>query len=142
MPYDLPDWVNDPSTASPLNETNLEKINTAINGLDTRTLLLEGALNTQTGTTYTTVLADAGKTVERSNAAANTITIPPNSSVNYPIGTVILIRQMGAGTTTVAPGSGVTIRSRGSLLALAGQYAEAVISKRATDEWVLSGDLT
>jgi hypothetical protein len=90
---------------------------------------------------YTVVLADAGKLVELNVGSAHTFTIPPNSSVAFPIGTVINVRQYGAGTTTVNPGAGVTIRSRGGAMALAGQYAEATVTKRATDEWVLSGDV-
>ena len=35
------------------------------------------AQNTQTGTTYTLVLADAGKVVEMNNASSNTLTVPP-----------------------------------------------------------------
>jgi len=97
-------------------------------------------VNTQTAS-YTFVLADAGKLVEMNVAAANNLTVPPNSSVAFPVGTVINARQYGAGTTTVQQGSGVTIRSRGGLITLAGPYAEATLSKRATDEWMLSGDL-
>jgi len=97
-------------------------------------------VNTQTAS-YTLVLADAGKLVEMNVATANNMTVPPNSSVAFPIGTVINVRQYGAGTTTIQQGAGVTIRSRGALIALAGPYAEATLSKRATDEWVLSGDL-
>jgi hypothetical protein len=100
------------------------------------------AINNQTGTTYTLAITDAGDVVERNNAAANTVTIPPNSSVAFAIGTVVYFRQMGAGATTVAAGAGVTIRSRGGALVLGGQYAEAAATKRATDEWVLSGDIT
>jgi len=99
------------------------------------------SINAQTGTTYTTVLSDAGKLVTCDNAAAITLTIPPNSSVAYSTGTQILIEQKGAGTVTITPGSGVTIRSRGSLLALNGQYAVAALIKTATDEWIASGDL-
>lgn len=36
------------------------------------------------------------------NAAANTLTIPANALVAYPIGTQILVTQMGAGTTSIA----------------------------------------
>ena len=43
----------------------------------------------QTGTAYTLVLADAFKLVAMNNAAANTLTVPPNSSVAFPIGTRI-----------------------------------------------------
>jgi hypothetical protein len=96
--------------------------------------------NTRTAS-YTLVLSDSGKLVEMNVSGANTLTVPPNSSVAFPTGTTIGIRQYGAGTTTIVAGSGVTIRSRGSLLALAGRYTEAVLTKRATDEWVLVGDL-
>jgi hypothetical protein len=49
------------------------------------------AINAQTGTTYTTVLADDGKLVTCDNAASIALTIPPNSSVAYGIGTQINI---------------------------------------------------
>lgn len=98
-------------------------------------------INTQTGTTYTLALTDAGKRVEGNNASAITFTIPPNSSVAFPIGTWLEIEQYGAGQITVAAGSGVTIRSRGGLLHTNGQYSVIKAYKRATDEWVLSGDL-
>lgn len=99
------------------------------------------APNTQTGTTYTLVLADAGKAVEMNNALSNTLTVPPNSSVPFPVGTITEVMQLGAGPTTIAAGAGVTIRSRDTDLILSGQYATASLRKRATDEWVLAGDL-
>src|SRR5664280_1937659 len=98
-------------------------------------------INTRTSS-YTLVLTDAGKLVEMNVASANTLTVPLNASVAFPFSpseTVINIRQYGAGTTTI--GGSATIRSRGGLVALAGTYAEATLTKRATDEWVLSGDL-
>lgn len=98
-------------------------------------------LNTQAGASYTLTLADAGDVVEGNSASAQTFTVPPNSTAAFPLNTVILIRQYGAGKVTLAPGAGVTIRARGAVLGLAGQYAEASLTKRATDEWVLSGDL-
>lgn len=115
----------------------------AVSGLDTRVINLEhSTLNTQTGTSYTLVLTDETKTVERTNASANTVTVPPNSSVAFPVGAVVYLRQGGTGSTTVVAGAGVTIRSRGAALALGGQYAGAVLTKRATDEWWLDGDIT
>ena len=59
----------------------------------------------------------------------------------FPIGTRIDILQYGAGPVTVG-GSGVTIRSSGSKLKLAGQYSGATLWKRGTNEWVLIGDIT
>jgi hypothetical protein len=96
------------------------------------------APNSQTGTTYTLVLAD--RVVELSNASAIALTVPTNASVAFIVGTVIEIVQMGAGVVTIS-GSGVTFRSRGSLLSTAGQYAVASIRKRATNEWVVTGDI-
>lgn len=110
----------------------------------TGTLNLVGNLveNAQTGTTYTTVLGDSAKIVSMNNASANTLTIPPNSSVAYPTGTQILIYQKGAGQTTIAAGSGVTIRSQGTKLKVTGQYGVASVLKVATDEWVAFGNLS
>ena len=102
--------------------------------------LIQGA-NLQTGTAYTLVLTDNNKIVSMSNAASNTVTIPPNSSVGFPVGATISVRQAGAGTTAVAPGTGVTLNSRGGLRNCAGQFAYVTIIKIATDTWDLVGDL-
>jgi len=100
------------------------------------------ALNAQTGTTYTTVLADDGKLVTCDNASAIALTIPPNSSVAYGIGTQINIMQLGAGQVTITAGVGVTLRSAGSKLKTNGQYAVATCVKIATDTWAVVGNLT
>lgn len=102
--------------------------------------LREVSVNTRTAS-YTLVLSDASKVIEMNVASANVLTVPPNSSVAFPIGTMIAIDQMGAGQTTITPGAGVTIRSSGSLTKLNGQYSSATLRKRGTDEWVLVGDL-
>lgn len=97
--------------------------------------------NSQTGLTYTFVLADNGKVVEMNNASANTLTVPTDASVPYAVGSQILVRQVGAGQTTIAAASGVTLRARVGLK-LAGQWAECVLTKRATNEWVVVGDVS
>lgn len=97
-------------------------------------------LNTQTAS-YVLVIGDANKTVEMNVGTANTLTIPPNSSVAFPVSTVINFTQMGAGQTTITPGVGVTIRNRNGLKT-AGQYAMGTLYKRGTDEWVCGGDMT
>lgn len=91
--------------------------------------------NTQSGTTYTLVLTDAGGIVEMSSASSNTVTIPPNSSVAFIVGTRITVVQTGAGTTTIAGGSGVTLL--GSVLSTAGQYAGITFYQRAANSWVV-----
>ena len=102
----------------------------------------QGIENAQTGTTYTLVLTDAGKVVTMTNASANTLTIPLNSSVAFPVNTRIDIIQYGAGQTSIAATGGVTIYSSGSKLKLTGQYSAASLWKKATDTWVLMGDIT
>jgi hypothetical protein len=100
------------------------------------------ALNAQTGTSYTTVLTDDGKLVTLDNGSAITLTIPPNGTVAYGIGTQINLMQLGAGQVTITPGAGVTIRSAGSKLKTSAQYAVATCVKIASDTWVAVGNLT
>lgn len=97
--------------------------------------------NAQTGTTYTLVATDAAKLVTLTNAAAITLTVPPNSSVAFPIGSQVLLYQGGAGQVTITAGAGVTIRSQGSKLKITGQYGLAGIVKVDTDEWAAFGNL-
>jgi hypothetical protein len=113
---------------------------------DARYTLQYPITNGQTGTTYTLVLDDVGKYVEMNNASANTLTVPPNSSVAYPVGTQVTVVQTGAGTTTITPGAGVTINYYSPTAAgtrtLKAQWAAGTLIKRATDTWVLIGNLT
>ena len=95
--------------------------------------------NTQTAS-YTAVIADKDKLVEMNNASANNFTVPPNSSVAFEVGAQIRILQIGAGQTTVVAGDGVTINSTPGLK-LRAQWSSATLIKRATDTWVLIGDL-
>ena len=92
-------------------------------------------VNAQTGTTYTLVLTDAGKQVTMTNASASVFTVPPNSSVAFTIGTRVQVVQLGAGAVTLTAGSGVTVSSLSTSLAMA-QYQVATLIKTATDVWV------
>jgi hypothetical protein len=98
-------------------------------------------INAQTGTTYTFVAADAGKLVTSSNGSAQTVTIPPNSSVAFAIGTQIMVQNIGSANATLAQGSGVTIQSKDSNKEIDGQFAAATCIKTATDTWSLIGAL-
>jgi len=90
---------------------------------------------------YTLVAADAGKIVEVNSASANTVTVPANATVAFQVGVNVTIAQMGAGQTTIAAAGGVTLRSYGPNLKLAGQNAIASIIKRSTDDWWVAGNL-
>ena len=105
-------------------------------------LATEVPINAQTGTTYTLVLADAGKLITSSNASPVTITVPPNGDVAFPVGTRIDVLSIGAGLTTLAQGSGVTISSKSNNKKLSAQGSAASLIKTGTDTWWLVGDLS
>jgi hypothetical protein len=114
---------------------------TAWNSLSYSTALPPLVTNAQSGTTYTTVLSDAGKLVELNNASAITLTVPPSSSVAYNTGTQIQILQTGAGQVTVVGGSGVTVNATPGLK-LRAQWSTATLIYRGSNNWVLLGDVT
>lgn len=95
--------------------------------------------------TITTKTADAtlalsdGDWIRMNVATANTLTVPPDSAVDFPIGTAINVRQMGAGQTTIVAGAGVTLTTA-ETLKLRKQGAVAVLVKEAADSWALTGD--
>jgi hypothetical protein len=100
------------------------------------------ALNAQTGTTYTLVVADAAnKLVQLNNASAITLTVPPSV---FSVGNQINVYQRGAGQVTFAQGSGVTIRSTGATSTapkLRAQYSAATVICIGVDEFLVVGDL-
>ena len=106
--------------------------------------LVAFTLNAQTGITYTSVLNDSYQVlVTMSNAAANDFKIPTNASVAHPIGTVITVMNIGAGTCTIsAVTSGTTtVLSAGAVAAspTLGQYKSAACIKTGTDAWYIVG---
>ena len=99
-------------------------------------------VTTQSGATYSFVLGDAEAMVEFTSGAAVTVTVPPNASVAFPIGTVLHLAQDGAGQVTISPGSGVTIKKHAAFNArLAGQHSIASLAKVGTNTWRLFGHL-
>ena len=92
-------------------------------------------------TSYTLVLGDEGNVVEMESASANSVTIPPNSSVAFTIGSSIDVFQKGTGQTTIVAGAGVTILNTPGLK-FRDRYSMATLVKRDTNTWIVSGDLT
>jgi len=106
--------------------------------------LVAFTLNAQTGTTYTAVSTDQYQVlVTMSNASANAFKIPTNASVAFPVGTVITVMNIGAGTCTIsATTSGTTtVLSAGATAAspTLAQYKSAACIKTATDTWYVVG---
>ena len=106
--------------------------------------LINLGINPQTGTTYTTVLADNGKLVTLTNASPIAVTIPPQSSVAYPVGAQINMAQLGAGQVTVAGDTGVTVVSTGATAATPktrAQYSTLTAVQTSLDNWLIMGDI-
>jgi len=79
--------------------------------------------------------------VEMNSGSAMTFTIPTNSSLAWPVGASMDIIQTGSGQVTISPDSGVTLNyTSGNKLRT--QWSSCTIMKRATDSWIVYGDLT
>ena len=88
---------------------------------------------------YTLLISDQSKLIEINSSASTTLTIPAEASVNFPVGTYIVVLQTGTGQITIA-GSGFTPNATPGLK-LRAQWSMATLIKRGTDSWVVSGDL-
>lgn len=108
------------------------------NGLTSFTV---GTANTND---YTAVSADQYQVLEIMNkATAIAFKIPTNASVAFPIGTVLTVLNIGAGTCTISavtPGT-TTVLSAGTVAAspTLGQYKSAACIKTGTDTWYVVG---
>jgi hypothetical protein len=93
---------------------------------------------------FTFALADASSSkITRSTSASSvTGTVPPNSSVAFPVNQTINLVRYGAGAFVIAPGAGVTIQKASDrLLTIRAQYTGATLWKVGTDTWLLIGEL-
>jgi hypothetical protein len=87
--------------------------------------------NAQT-TDYTLALGDLGKAVDVNAATAKAVTVPPNSAVAYPLGALIEVHQVGAGTVSLTPGVGVTITGD---TVTPGEGGSLLLRKTGTNAW-------
>ena len=91
---------------------------------------------------YTIAGADIGRLIEMDSGSANTLTIPTNASTAIPLYSRFTVTQYGAGQTSFASGSGVTIRSKSGSFRISDRYGFANLVKIGTDEWYLYGDIS
>ncbi|MEM9014092.1 MAG: hypothetical protein AAGB02_03190 [Pseudomonadota bacterium] len=86
----------------------------------------------ETGTSFTPSLTTP-RLLQMGNAAANTFTVPPDSTTNFPDGTTFRVCQGGAGTTTVEAASGVFLNNvDGGSLAVSARFSCITLYKRAS----------
>lgn len=83
----------------------------------------------------------ADNIIEVDSTSATTVTIPLDSSVNYPVGTSIDILQTNTGQVTIAATGGVTLNGTPGFK-LRTRWSSATILKRAANSWIVYGDLT
>jgi hypothetical protein len=88
---------------------------------------------------YTVSIEDNGRNVLMNSSSALNFTIPPNSTVGFPIGTVLAATQLGTGQVTLVPGAGVTLPTATSLKTRA-RYSTLSLEQIAVDVWLVGGD--
>lgn len=106
--------------------------------------------NAANTSSFTLALSDAGKYRSIAmSSASQTVTIPPNSSVAFPIGTVVTLRGAASGNTfTIIEGSGVTlmrgdgIAGSGTRTVTTGAERVVVLWKIDTNTWLITGAFT
>lgn len=109
---------------------------------DNFTLLEVLAINAQVGTTYVPLLTDANVLITMNNASSNTVTIPANSTVAYPVGTSLYFMQLGAGTTTIAITDDTLSGPIVAPFTTREAYVPVTALKIGTTSWVITGNLT
>lgn len=122
------------AATSALNSANLASTSatTAVN-------TVQVAINLQTAN-YTLALTDVNKMVDMNSSGTISLIIPSSGTVNFVTGSVIALRQLGAGKVLVTTAAGVTLNKEVGATTT-GQYAIAAVLKTAADTWHVFGAL-
>lgn len=109
-------------------------------------ILTTAGVTTDGTTARVLALTDVNDVVLMSSASSNTVTIPTNATVAFPVGSIITVVSTGAGTTSIVAAGTVTLQGNGGS-ATAGscdiqtQYGACTLIKFGTDTWGVSGDI-
>lgn len=100
------------------------------------------SVNAQTGTTYTVVATDVGKTITLSNASPVTVTVDSNN-ITFSSGQQIHFLNLGAGAVTIQGGGtvAVTISQAANQTAVLAQYKGATLHFTGDTTAVLIGGM-
>ena len=82
---------------------------------------------------HTLALEDRNKVVAFNGTGSQTVTVPTNAAVAFPIGSVVYINRINTGTLTLAVSGGVTINKTGTFNA----NEEIYCRKRDTNTWIV-----
>lgn len=95
-------------------------------------------------TSTTLALTDEATWIDESGAGDRTLTIPPYSSVAFPLGAQILVSRSTAYTVTIAQGAGVYLYSvlgGPANRTIANVYGFVTLIKYTTNTWYIMGDV-
>ena len=99
--------------------------------------------NISLGYEYTTVLSDGryvgslGNVILINNNANTTVSIPNNSIVNYPVGTLLQIEQLDINVLSINPNTGVLINGSSNIINFNTQYSTISLLQISINNWIL-----
>lgn len=125
-----------PTVATQPAYDNTTKIATTAQVYDTVTSLPYSYYNSS----QTLSAADRGRLILFDNTV--TLTVPAYATVPIPTGCRFDVAAWASGNVTFAAAAGVTLRSSGGRLRLAGFFSGATLIHINVNEWLLIGDLT
>lgn len=121
--------------------SGVQKANTEIDGK-----VPKPGFNTQTGTSYTPQLADNHGIIEMDSADLNTLNLPTDAEVAFPVpsdgilNTSFDVVPIGAGTTAIQAPAGVLLNGiDGGTILSVDPYAAIAVYKRGDNDWVAIG---
>lgn len=141
----------EPTTTVDFSEGSLD--NLAVSELSVASVIFSDGVQTKEGVpSITTIsqktssytlssLAERDTIIEMGSSSALNLTIPADSTVNYPVGTTLDIIQTGTGQVTVLGANGVTVNATPGFK-LRTQWSTATLLKRSANTWLAFGDLT
>lgn len=143
--------TDEPTTTINFSQGSLDDL--AVNNVEVAGVVFTDGTQTKVGVpSITTIsqktdsytlanLSERDTIIEINKSTATTLTIPAEASVNYPVGTTLDIIQTGSGQVTIAGAGGVTVNATPGLK-LRTQWSSATLLKRASDTWLVFGDLS
>jgi len=146
------DVTTEPATTVAFGEGSLDDL--ALNNLTAAGVVFTDGTQTKEGVPSRTpivqktasyalsTLTHRDSMIEVDSTSATTLTIPLDSTVDYPVGTTIDILQTNTGQVTIAPVSGSVTVNATPGLKLRTRWSSATLMKRAANTWVVFGDLT
>lgn len=82
---------------------------------------------------HTLELADRDRVVAFNGTGTQVVTVPNDTSVNFPIGSVVYIARVNTGTLELQAAGGVDVSRTGTF----GNNEEIYIRKRAANTWIV-----